>query len=93
MSEAVTVGVKYCGGCNPRYDRVGLVNRLAAAFPSLHMETARPGVPYDFLLVVCGCTARCADTAGLSSRLGRAVLSSDADYAAAEELFKKGLNL
>lgn len=22
------VGIKYCGGCNPRYDRVAAVNQL-----------------------------------------------------------------
>lgn len=91
MGEAMTVGVKYCGGCNPRYDRVALVARLAADHPSLRLEPAQPGVYYDLLLVVCGCSARCADTAGLENRLGRLTISSEADLAAVEKLFKKGM--
>lgn len=93
MSETRVVGVKYCGGCNPRYDRVALVKRLSAAFPSLRLEPARPGIVYDYLLVVCGCSARCAETAELRDRLGRVTVSAEDGFAAAEELFKKGLNL
>ena len=68
MDERPTVGVKYCGGCNPRYDRVALVQQLAAAFPRLSFSHARPEEPGDILLVVCGCSARCADLTGLEGR-------------------------
>ena len=39
----MTVGIKYCGGCNPRYDRVAAARRLEAAFPGLTFTPARPG--------------------------------------------------
>jgi len=28
MGEMVKVGFKYCGGCNPEYDRVSLVKHI-----------------------------------------------------------------
>jgi len=28
MDETVRVGLKYCGGCNPEYDRVALVRHI-----------------------------------------------------------------
>lgn len=50
--------IKFCGGCNPRYDR-GEAYRLirervadVAAF-----ESPVPGALYDFLLIIRGCTA------------------------------------
>ena len=55
--------VKYCGGCNPRYDRVALVQALEKAFGET-LSPVRPGEQYDELYVVCGCTARCADLTG-----------------------------
>ena len=41
MAE-VTVGVRYCGGCNPRYDRVAGVEALTRACPSADFRAAEP---------------------------------------------------
>lgn len=62
------IGVKYCGGCNPRYDRVALVERIRRERQEDTFEGAIPGVCYDQLLVVCGCSAQCADLTGLGGR-------------------------
>ena len=32
-----TVRVKYCGGCNTRYNRTGLTRRLREDFPELRI--------------------------------------------------------
>ena len=56
------VGIKYCGGCNPRYDRAARVKEICSANPHWETEYAAEGVEYDLLLVACGCTARCAST-------------------------------
>ncbi len=55
------IGVKYCGGCNPQYDRVEVVEILQkklegkAEFVSLDHDNI------DFILAVEGCTTACAD--------------------------------
>ena len=41
--------------------------RLEAAFPGLTFTPARPGAGVDVLLVLCGCTVRCADLTGLKA--------------------------
>ncbi|WP_143436221.1 hypothetical protein [Intestinibacillus massiliensis] len=50
--------IKFCGGCNPRYDRgaryADFQQRLA---PSVTFELPREGVHYDFLLIITGCHA------------------------------------
>lgn len=53
------IALYYCGGCNPRYDRVRAVRELRERFPRLVFTPPDEGTP-DGCLVVCGCTADCA---------------------------------
>lgn len=56
--------IKYCGGCNAAYDRVKFVKSLIKI-----LETDMPGQweisynakPADIGILVCGCSALCAD--------------------------------
>ena len=59
--------VKYCGGCNPRFDRVALVRQLEKTLGEA-LPAAQPGELYDEIYVVHGCSARCADTSQLTAR-------------------------
>lgn len=58
--------VKYCGGCNSRYDRRALVkkleNRLNQTLPA-----AQPDIAYDEIYVICGCASCCADVSALQA--------------------------
>ena len=47
------IAVYYCGGCNPRYDRVGTVRMLAKQFPKLTFSLPDEP-PCDGCLAVCG---------------------------------------
>ena len=60
------IGVRYCGGCNPRYDRVALVRRLAEELPEHRFTVAEGGRDYAAVLMVCGCLSRCASLTGLT---------------------------
>ena len=60
MSEKKKVGFRYCGGCNPRYDRGGMVRRIMEKHPEWETGVAAEGVDYDLLVVVGGCSACCA---------------------------------
>ena len=51
------IAVYYCGGCNPRYDRVGAVRALAAQLPALRFG-GNP-VCCAGALAVCGCAVGC----------------------------------
>lgn len=54
-------GVKFCGGCNPRYDRGKALTALKEYFhEKVDLVNAEEGVEYDFLLVIGGCTNCCA---------------------------------
>jgi len=57
-----TVGVKYCGGCNPHIDRTKLaldiIRRLPSNFALAHASSPEP---WEVGLLICGCPAACAD--------------------------------
>lgn len=55
------VGVKFCGGCNPRYDRGKAFETIKKRLQGkAELVIAEEGKEYDFLLVIGGCTNCCA---------------------------------
>ena len=52
-------GVKFCGGCNPRYQRGEAYRFIKAQLPQIDFEYAQEGTEYDHLLVIGGCPACC----------------------------------
>ena len=82
MSERPVVGVRYCGGCNPRYDRVAAVRELQRRFPEAVFAPGEPG--HSLVLVACGCSARCADVSDLHGRLLWLCAPGDGERAAGQ---------
>ena len=75
----MTLALKYCGGCNSRYDRGAILAALQADFPELKIVDSADQP--DFVLVLCGCPSRCADHEGLEGRLGKWLVDSPERYA------------
>ena len=82
----MTITVKYCGGCNPRYDRVQMVQALRQRFPTFDIGDPHASEA-DFVLVVCGCPAQCAAHEDLTAPYGKAVVYSEQCF----ETYMKGL--
>jgi hypothetical protein len=77
----MTVQVKYCGGCNPGYDRTELVRRMLEDFSGINIVyEAPPGGTVDFVVVICGCPARCVSHEGLRGLSGKRIVSSPGEY-------------
>jgi len=55
------VGIKYCGGCNPYYDRVALVKRIADRLAGKVKIVALDHDRIDLVLAVEGCNTACAE--------------------------------
>lgn len=90
MSDRPQVGVRYCGGCNPRFNRVQLVKRLEKALSEIEFVPAEDGVPYAAVLLVHGCTNRCTTVSGLAVPEARQVpLSGDTDFVPAQKKLKE----
>lgn len=53
------IGLKYCGGCNPNYERASIVKRARQEYPAICFEPYDPDASYDVVLVICGCLEEC----------------------------------
>jgi len=62
--EKIRIDIRYCGGCNPDYDRTGLVAEIKQ---SLYDQcTFDDGIgPADWILMIHGCPTACASTENL----------------------------
>lgn len=61
------VGIKYCGGCNPKYEREETLNNLIKRHKDwiIQDETAKDN---DICLVICGCERACANKEGIVAK-------------------------
>jgi hypothetical protein len=55
------VAIKYCGGCNPDYDRVALVKRIEERLIGKVEFVSAEDENIDLVLAVEGCNTACAD--------------------------------
>lgn len=74
------IGIKYCGGCNPRYDRTEVVLRLKEYIGEGHsIETTKKGIIYDIVIILCGCTSACANNQNLEAKYAKVCITSESD--------------
>lgn len=76
----LSIGIKYCGGCNARYDRVKKVQELKNLFPNLFFTPAVSEESYDLVIVVCGCPAACADHVHIQAVYKKIIIDREQDY-------------
>ena len=62
------IGIKYCGGCNSRYDRTKEVEKLKKQFPQHEFTYQVDTAICDIFLLVCGCMTACASPEGLAAK-------------------------
>lgn len=61
----MTIGIKYCGGCNPLFNREYYVKALKKQLPNYEYRLLSDGKESDIWVVVCGCMRACAYTEDL----------------------------
>ena len=77
MGETVRVGLKYCGGCNPEYDRVALVRHIQESLQG-RVEFVTPGSEgVRLILAVEGCSIACADLSAFQGMDIRVITNID----------------
>lgn len=82
----MNIGIKYCGGCNPHYDRTKYLNKIMESFENYKFEYAKENNSYDIILVINGCNRACADHSELKGT--KIFINSETDYEIAIELLK-----
>ena len=73
--DKLKAGLKYCGGCRPRYDRVEAVAGMKEALKGEVSFVEPDSKEAQCVLIVCGCPAACVDTAPFSGRPVRLITS------------------
>ena len=54
------IGIKYCGGCNPKYERVEMIQRLQSMVGEQFLFVRHDQQDLDGLITVNGCLRACA---------------------------------
>lgn len=67
MDNIKEIGLKFCGGCNPRYDRVEVANTIKRKYTEANITETGHGQKIN--IVICGCTSACADISNLSGEI------------------------
>lgn len=80
-----TARIKFCGGCNPEYDRPAAAGRIRQKLERSGYTVMTGNGEADMAVVVCGCPCACADVSGLKSDRIVMVTGPEAD----EETVKK----
>lgn len=73
------IGIKYCGGCNPGYDRKKLVEKLMSEHLEVTFEIARENILYDIVVVINGCRRACSEHESLKG-VDKLLINSENDY-------------
>lgn len=76
----MTIGIKYCGGCNSVYNRGRQTQLLKEQFPEHEFRTAAAGTVCDVWLIVCGCMRSCASTDGLTAKKRMFILPTERSF-------------
>lgn len=74
----MTVNIRFCGGCNPRYDRGAFARKLISLYPNLEfIYNAEENT--DAVMLLCGCSAACAKVPESYGAFGRCTVRSEED--------------
>ncbi len=68
------MGVKYCGGCTARYDRVAFVDGVRAVMPPYVELVRHDEERAQIILLVAGCSTACPDITAFD---GKRVVTAD----------------
>ena len=60
MAAKKRIGIKYCGGCNPTYERVEMIEKVRFRFGNHFRFHAHDEEEIACLILVSGCQRACA---------------------------------
>jgi hypothetical protein len=80
------IGLKFCGGCDPSYDRVEYVRAIQEAAGSRIEWVPLDEGGFTTVLLVCGCDTQCVDMAEYEQGGCRIVRVKDSSSTSSEIL-------
>jgi hypothetical protein len=89
MGEGMRVGLKYCGGCNPEYDRVALVRHIKESLQGKVKFVSPESENVSLILAVEGCGTACADLSAFQGIEIRVITTIEAGKRFIQEIGKR----
>jgi len=77
--EMLKIGIKYCGGCNPGYERVEMVERVQFQFKDRFSFLRHDEPEIDGLILMSGCQTGCAEDLN-STRIHSCSVTRENDF-------------
>lgn len=71
------IGVKYCGGCQSKFNRSEVLHRIKENYEFLNFEYVKENEAYDFIMVISGCPIKCANIEKYKVKYGVINLDSE----------------
>ena len=75
----MVIGIKYCGGCNPVYNRRKIVEMILENYPDIIVEYVNDERFYDLALIINGCARACSNHENIKAK-NKVFLQSENDY-------------
>lgn len=72
--------IVYCGGCNPKYDRKAMVNRLREEYSNIKISNYQDSEECDLVIVLSGCKSSCVEHDHIVGRFGKVIVEESKDY-------------
>lgn len=77
----MNIGIKYCGGCNPKYNRSVFVAGLAAKYKGeIKIEPIKEDIIYDIVIIMNGCSSVCIDISEMEHKGKIISVASEEDF-------------
>lgn len=89
----MNIGVKYCGGCNNKYDRTAFLEKIKSEFSGNSFYYSNIDMEFDVVLVLCGCKSGCANYENIKSKNGYIIVTDENEYDLAKEEIMKLMNI
>ena len=85
--KRIKIGVLFCGGCNPNFDRENLylriVSNLSKCFDFIFYSEIEINDPFDYILLINGCESECLMDLNYEGTL---IVINSANYSSALEI-------
>lgn len=73
----VRIGIKFCGGCNPEFDRGSMANRIVEVLKGKAKVVSLQEGEVDCVIAIQGCPTACADLDPFSDLLVYRITSEE----------------
>ena len=77
MTDKLKIGLKYCGGCNPNYDRGAMAEKISRELNDTAKFVTIIDDDVDMVVSIQGCYVSCADLKPFKDYNGQIINSID----------------